>query len=154
MLCQALSDETPWTIACQAPLSREFFRPQYGVGCHCLHQGIFPTQGPNRDLLHCRHIIYHLRLQCMRPWFSSWVGKISWKRDRLPTPVFSGFPGGPAGKESACNVGDLGPIPGLGSFPGEGNSYPLQYSCLENPHGLRSLAGYSPWGHKELDMTE
>ena len=43
------------------------------------------------------------------------------------------FPGGSAGKESACNVGDLGSIPGLGRSPGEGNSYPLQYSDLENP---------------------
>ena len=43
-----------------------------------------------------------------------------------------GFPGGSAGKESACNAGDLGSIPGLGRFPGEGNSYPLQYSGLEN----------------------
>ena len=44
-----------------------------------------------------------------------------------------GFPGGSAGKESACNVGDLGSIPGLGRSPGEGNGNPLQYSCLENP---------------------
>ena len=43
-----------------------------------------------------------------------------------------GFPGGSAGKESACNVGDLGLIPGLGRSPGEGKSYPLQYSGLEN----------------------
>ena len=43
-----------------------------------------------------------------------------------------GFPGGSAGKESACNVGDLGLIPGLGISPGEGNSYPLQYYDLEN----------------------
>ena len=43
------------------------------------------------------------------------------------------FPDGSAGKESACNVGDLGSIPGLGRSPGEGNSYPLQYSDLENP---------------------
>ena len=43
-----------------------------------------------------------------------------------------GFPGGSAGKESACNVGDLGLIPGLGRSPGEGNGYPLQYSGLEN----------------------
>ena len=42
-----------------------------------------------------------------------------------------GFPGGSAGKESACNAGDLGSIPGLGRSPGEGNSYPLQYSGLE-----------------------
>ena len=38
--------------------------------------------------------------------------------------------------------------------PGAGHGNPLQYSCLENPHGQRSLVGYSPWGHKELDMTE
>ena len=44
-----------------------------------------------------------------------------------------GFPGGSAGKELACNVGDLGSIPGLGSSPGEESGNPLQYSCLENP---------------------
>ena len=54
-------------------------------------------------------------------------------RDRLPTPVFLGFPSGSAGKESACNTGDLGSIPGLGRAPGEGNGNPLQCSCLENP---------------------
>ena len=48
----------------------------------------------------------------------------------LPTPVFLGFPGSSAGKESACNVGDLGSIPGLGRSPGEGKGYPLQYSGL------------------------
>ena len=53
--------------------------------------------------------------------------------DRLPTPGFLGFPGGLAGKESAYNVGDLGSIPGLGKYPGEGNGNPLQNSCLENP---------------------
>ena len=65
-----------------------------------------------------------------------------------------GFPGSSDGKESTCNVGDLGSIPGLGRSPGGGHGNPLQYSCLENPHGQRSLAGYSPWGHKESDMTE
>ena len=66
-----------------------------------------------------------------------------------------GFPGDSDGKESACCAGDLGSIPGSGRSPGEGNSYLLlQYSCLENPHGQRSLAGYRPWGPKELDMTE
>ena len=62
----------------------------------------------------------------------SWVGKIHWRRDRLPTPVFLGFPAGSAGKESACNAGDLGLIPGLGRYPGEGNGYALQYSGLES----------------------
>ena len=64
------------------------------------------------------------------------------------------FPSSSAGKESTCNVGDLGSIPGLGRSPGGGHGNPLQYSCLENPDGQRSLAGYSPWGHKESDMTE
>ena len=67
---------------------------------------------------------------------------------------YSGFPGGSDGKESACNVGDPGSIPGLGISPGGENGYPLQYSCLENPHGQRSLVGYSPRGCKKLDMTE
>ena len=49
---------------------------------------------------------------------------------------------------------DLGSIPALERFPGEGNGYPLQYSCLENPHGQRNLAGFSIWGCKESDMTE
>ena len=49
---------------------------------------------------------------------------------------------------------DLGSIPGLGRSPGGGNGYPLQHSCLENPHGQRSLAGYSSWGRKESDTTE
>ena len=74
--------------------------------------------------------------------------------DRVPTPVFWGFPGVSVGKESACNMGDLGLIPRLGRYPGEGHWSPFQYSCLENPHGQRSLAGYSPWGQEELDMTE
>ena len=65
-----------------------------------------------------------------------------------------GFSGCSAGKESACNAGDLGSIPGLESSPGEGIGYPLQYSCLENPQGQRILLGYSPWGCKESDMTE
>ena len=51
---------------------------------------------------------------------------------RLPTPVFLGFLCGSAGKESACNLRDLGSIPGLRKFPGEGKGYLLQYSSLEN----------------------
>ena len=116
------------------------------------------------------------------------------EKDRLPTPVFLGFPGGSAGKESTCNAGDPGSVPGSRRSLGEGMGYPLQYSwaslvaqlvknlpalqetwvrslgwedpleeghgnplqysCLENPHGQRKLAGCSPWGHKESNMTE
>ena len=87
-----------------------------------------------------------------------------------------GFPGSSAGIECDCNAGDSCLIPGLGRYPGVGIGYPiqyswaslvtqmvknltamqysLQYSCLENPYGQRSLLGYSPWGHKESDVTE
>ena len=65
--------------------------------------------------------------------FDSWVRKFPCRRDRLPTPVFLGFPGGSEGRESASNVGDLGLIPGFGRSPGRGHGNPLQYSCLENP---------------------
>ena len=80
--------------------------------------------------------------------FDSWVGKICGRRDRLPTPVFLGFPCGPAGKESTHNARDLGSISGLGRSPGEGKGYPLQYTSLENS------MDYSPGGRKESDMTE
>ena len=65
-----------------------------------------------------------------------------------------GFPGGLDGKESTCNVEDLGSIPGLGRFPGEGHGDPLWYSCLEYTQGHNSLVGYSSGGQKKLDMTE
>ena len=69
----------------------------------------------------------------------------------------TGFPSGSVGKESACNAGatgDVASIPGSGRSPGGGHGNPLQYSCLENPQGQRSLVGYSPWGCKESDTTE
>ena len=60
-------------------------------------------------------------------------------------------------KNPPANAGDIrdaGLILRLGGSLGGGHGNPLQYSCLENPHGQRSLAGYSPWGHKESDATE
>ena len=71
-------------------------------------------------------------MQFRRPWLDSWVGKIHWRWDRLPTLVFLGFPCGSAGKESAHNVRDPSSIPGLGRSPGEGKGYSLKYSGLEN----------------------
>ena len=62
----------------------------------------------------------------------SWGRKIHWRKDRLPTPIFLGFPNSSAGKESAYNVGDLDSIPGLERSPEERKGYPLQYSGLEN----------------------
>ena len=89
-------------------------------------------------------------LQCRRAHLGSWVGKIPWRRDRLPTPVFLGFPGGSAGRESACDAGGLGwedsrwrrawqPTPVF--LPGEAP-------------WTESLVGCSPWSHKGLDTTE
>ena len=80
------------------------------------------------------------------PWVQVIVGGSGfWDQ---PTQAYS------AGTESASNAGDPSWIPGSGRSPGGGHGNPLKYSCLENPHGQRSLAGYSPWGHRGLDMTE
>ena len=75
----------------------------------------------------------------------------------MPGYDSAGLPKWLSDKESACNAGAAGDaisIPGSGRSPGGGHGNPLQYSCLENPHGQRSLLGYSPWGRLELDMTE
>ena len=82
---------------------------------------------------------------------------LNWLSSSSSTPICRyslGFLAGLVSKEFACNVGDLGSIPGLGRSPGGGHDNPLQYFCLENPQGQRSLEGYSPWGHKELGTTE
>ena len=73
--------------------------------------------------------------------------------DRLPTPVFWGFPGGSDGKESACNAGDIGDaysIPGLVRSPGEGKGYPLQYSSLENSESWTQLSDLHSHFHFSL----
>ena len=92
--------------------------------------------------------------ECRRPWFDSWVGKICWRRDRLPTPVFLGFPCGSAGKEYAYNVGDLGCgrpgfDPWVGKIPWRRERLPTPVFWPGEFQGL-----YSPWGPKELDRTE
>ena len=77
----------------------------------------------------------------------SWVGKIPWRRDRLPTPIFLGFPCGSAGKESACNSRDLGSIPG--KIPWRKERLPTLAFWPGKYHRL-----YSLWGRKESDTTE
>ena len=87
--------------------------------------------------------------------YVNYVSKKEKERINNKVPLYStGFLGGSDGKESSCNTGNLGWIPGLGRSPGGGHGNPLQYSCLENPHGQRSLVGYSPQGRKESDTTE
>ena len=71
----------------------------------------------------CKHAEFHTIL---------WIKPILCYKEEVKNSIPLGFPCGSAGKESTCNVGDLGSIPGLGRFPGEGKGYPLQYSCLEN----------------------
>ena len=77
-----------------------------------------------------------------RTWLSDWM---NW--------ILISFPGGSVGKDTACNAGDMGLIPGLGRFPGRGNGNPLQYSCLENPMDRRAWQA-TVHGVAELDMTE
>ena len=89
-----------------------------------------------------------------RPQFNFRHGKIPWRRDRLPTPVFLGFPGGSDGKESTCNVGDLGLIPGVGKIPWGRERLPTPVFLPGEFHGQRSLKGYSPRSCKELDTAE
>ena len=72
-------------------------------------------------------------VELRRPQFNSWVRKICRRRARLPTPVFLGFPGGSAGKESACNAGDLGSIPGVGRSPGEGKGSSILENSMDCP---------------------
>ena len=81
---------------------------------------------------------------------SHWVTRIlkSSQAYVARSSVLQGFPDSLAGKESSCNAKDVGLIPGLGRYPGEGKSYPLQYSGLEN------RMDYSPRGYKESNMTE
>ena len=115
----------------------------------------------------CNALCYTRALSVLRFWYGAeqggggldspgtkppWMLRKDW--NSWLTPMFSarGFPGG--SDKSTCNVGELGSVPGLGRSPGGGHGYPLQYSCLEIPHGQRSLAGYSPWGRKESDTTE
>ena len=65
-----------------------------------------------------------------------------------------GFPGGSDGKESTCNAGDPSSIPGSGRFPWRSDWQPTPVLLPGQSHGLRSLVGYSLWGHKESDMTK
>ena len=94
-------------------------------------------------------------LPAMQEMQETWVPSVGWEKSFAvltatqwlhlgKPPHLLGFPRASDGNESACNKGDLGSITGLGRSPGEGQGNPLQYSCLGNPHGQRSLVGYSP----------
>ena len=90
----------------------------------------------------------------MRHQFDSWVGMIRWRRDRLPTPVFLGFPCNSAGKESACNGGAWVQSLDWEDPLGKGMATHSSILAWRIPWTEESLVGYSPWGHKESDTTE
>ena len=107
-------------------------------------------------------------MQCRRPWFDSWVGKIPWRRDRLPAPVFLGFPVAHLVKDLSI-MWRAGFDPWVeGRVPREGKGYPLQYSCLDacTVHGVaKSQTPLSDfhfhfssdgklWFNKRLQKTE
>ena len=95
-----------------------------GICTYCILEGIFKV-----------NLIYVLLgqedlLEKGQATHSSILGLLLWLR--LPTPVFLGFSCDSAGKESSCDSGDLGSIPGSGKSPGEGTGYPFQYSGMES----------------------
>ena len=109
------------------------------------------------------------RLQCGRPGFHSWVGKIPWRRERLPTPVFWHssilawtIPGNIQSMRASPVAQSVKNLPAFQETwvrflnwedsLEKGNGKPLQYSCLEYPHGPKSLTGYSPWNHKSRTL--
>ena len=106
---------------------------------HCWDMGLIPGQGAKILQVMCCSCCLFAQ---SRPALSD------------PTDCSLGLPGSSDGKEFACNAGDLSLTPESGRSPGGGHGNPLQFSGLENPHGQRSLAGYSPKGCKESDPTE
>jgi len=143
-----------------------------GVKDHTLHAQLFSEhclkniqifmistylcQGPNvqeaREQLSLlmslpwHQVLRMLNLMSWDSWFS-FLRQAGTSRDNSHRPGM-GFPGGSGAKESTCNAGDLGSIPGLGRFPGEGSGYPLQYSGLENSMDRGAWQGYSWKGHR------
>ena len=115
---------TPQTV-CSPPVFSvhgDFPSKNTGVGCHFFLQEIFPIQGLKPHHLHCERILAH--------WATR---KVPWGSFRNCLIHWSGHPWWLSSKESSCNAGDAGLIPGSGRCPGGGNGNPFQYSCLDNP---------------------
>ena len=90
--------------------------------------------------------VWWLRSRTLKPYDL----RLEWTFSLPKVWACMGFPGSSAGNESACNAGDPDSFHGLQRSPGGGHGYLLHYSCLENAHWQRSLAGYSPWGCKRV----
>ena len=124
--------ETLWTIAHQAPLSMEFSRQEHWSGLPCPSPGNFPNPGIETTSLSSPALAGRF-FTTRAPW-ETWepLSKSYPSKGYTVDFSFLGLPCSSAGKESACNVGDLGSIPELGRSLGEGKGYTLQYSGLEN----------------------
>ena len=123
---------TPWTGTCQAPLSMRFPRQEYWSGLP------FPSPRdlPDPGIESASPVLAGRFFTPEPPGKSIWVVTGQWfwtEREERFYTYPRNFPGCSDGKESAYNARDLGLIPGLGRTPVEGNAYPFQYSCLENP---------------------
>ena len=134
--CLVVSDSL-WPIRLLCPWNSP--GKNTGVDCHFLLQGIFPTQGLNLGLPHCKETLYQLSHQG-RP-LITWEMEIKTGASQV-AQVVKNTPASPG------NLREVDSIPGSGRSPGGGSGNPLQYSCLGKSHGHRSLVGYSPWGHK------
>ena len=156
---------TPWTVAYQAPQSMEFSRQEYWSGLPFPSPQDLPDPGikPESPTLRAVALPFEPPGKRFQRYSSSNFlnfNSFLFLRGTIPSVITHMHTYTQASlvaqtvKESACKAGDLDLIPGLGRSPGTGHGNPLQYSCLENPHGQRRLAGYSSWGHKESDTTK
>ena len=137
---------TSWTVAYQAPPSMGFSKQEYWSGL------LFPSPGdlPDPGIKPRSPALQADALQSEQPGKSLYIHLKEWYKKHLCI-LYPGLPWWSHGKESACNAGD----PGLGRALGEGNEWqPTTVFLSGKFHEQRSLANFSPWGHKESDMTE
>ena len=131
-----------WTVAHQAPPSMEFSRQSIGVGCHFLLQRIFPMQGSNPGLPHCRQTLYRL----------SYQGSPGHPKTVICRDLFlPGLPHWFSSKEAACPSRRHRFDPWIGKVPCRRACQPRPVFLPAKSHGQRSQEGYSPYGCKEMD---
>ena len=130
---QELGDDCDFHFVNEALISAGWWRVKVGTGFFSNTTSFAPSW-----VLNCQHFV-KASLLYIQGKINSCFPLSLWNALCI---LFLGFPGNSAGKESTCNAGDPGLIPGLGRSPGGGHSNPLQFSCLENPRGQRSLVSY------------
>ena len=160
--CSVVSDSaTPWTVAYLRPWN--FPGKSTGVGCLFLLQGIFPTQGLNPGLPHCRQTFYRLSYLGSPLYIYTYI--ITYTYAHIHTYIYTYiiyiyvcFPHSSVGKESACSAGDASLIPRSGISTGKGLGYPLKYSwaslvaqLVENPTAMQETWVWSLGWEELLD---